>query len=297
MSQAQQHWSRSFRSLLGTGFGWGRLMGVALLLGAVTQGPQVPQAWAGTLAPKVAAPAGAFPFAEYDALLKKYTDAEGRVDYAALKAGDAAAVERLYAYLAATGPTLTPALYGSKDAALAYYLSAYNVLVWKNVIDSLPGLKQVDQGLYKFFRSPDFKVDGKEVDLNTLEKKVILKTFRDGRIHFALNCASGGCPRLPQEAFTPEGLQAQLTREAKLFCSEARNVSYDAAKKTLRLSMIFKWYRDDFGGSEAAVLAFINKHRAADQQLPVGPKPDALPDIKIEYIDYDWRLNDKSLKR
>ena len=142
MPQSMRNRSQFVRLFLGKTFGWGRLVGVALLLGAVTQGPQVPVAWAGTVAPKVAAPAGAFPFAEYDALLKKYTDAEGRVDYAGLKAGDAAAVERLYAYLAATGPTLTPALYGSKDAALAYYLSAYNVLVWKNVIDGLPGLKQ-----------------------------------------------------------------------------------------------------------------------------------------------------------
>ncbi len=243
-----------------------------------------------TLAPRVAAqnPPVVFPFAEYDALLKKYVDEQGRVDYFALKQGpDALAVERLYAAIAATGPQKTPALYPGRDAALAYFLSAYNVLVWKNVIDRIPKMKQVNEGLYSFFRNPDFQVDGREVDLDELEKKVIRPMFKDGRIHFALNCASGGCPKLPREAFTPENVQAQLEREARRFCNEQRNVDYDAKKMLVKLSMIFKWYKDDFGGSDGAVLAFINKYRAPDKQIPAT--------TKLDHIDYDWRMNDKSL--
>jgi hypothetical protein len=239
---------------------------------------------AGTLAPKVPAPPGAFPFAEYDALLKKYTDDQGRVDYQALKQNDADKIEKLYASIAATGPNKTPELYKGRNAALAYYLSAYNLLVWKNVIDNIPKLKRVDQSLYSFFRNPEFQVDGKEVDLDALEKKVITKTFKDGRVHFALNCASGGCPKLPREAFTPEKVQQQLDREARIFCNEKRNVDYDPAAKRVKLSSIFKWYKDDFGGD---VIAFINKYRAKDAQIPA--------DAKIEHVDYDWRMNDKSL--
>src|SRR5262249_48305721 len=137
---------------------------------------------------------------------------------------DAEAVERLYAAIAATGPQKTPDLYKGQDAALAYFLSAYNVLVWKNVIDRIPKMKQVNEGLYSFFRNPKFAVDGREVDLDDLEKKIIRPTFKDGRIHFALNCASGGCPRLPREAFTPENVQAQLELQARRFCNEQRNV-------------------------------------------------------------------------
>jgi hypothetical protein len=244
-------------------------------------------AHAGTLAPKVPAPPGAFPFEEYDALLKKYVDDQGRVDYDALKRNDAATVEKLYAIVAATGPDKTPDLYKGKNAALAYYLSAYNVLVWKNVIDNIPKLKQVDQSLYSFFRNPEFQVNGKEVDLDDLEKKVIRARFKDGRVHFALNCASGGCPKLPMEAFTPAKVNAQLEREAKRFCNEARNVSYDPASKRVKLSMIFKWYKDDFGGDDAAVITFINKYRAKDAQIPT--------DAKIDHVDYDWRMNNKSL--
>ena len=254
------------------------LLGSALLASA---------AYAGTLAPRLAAPAGAFPFAEYDALLKKYVDDQGRVDYNKLKQSDADTVEKLYAVVSATGPDKTPELYKGKSAALAYYLSAYNLLVWKNILDSLPKLKQVDEGGYRFFREPAFMVDGKEVTLDELEKKVIRPRFNDGRVHFALNCASGGCPKLPRTAFTAAKVDQQLDAEARRFCSEPRNVRYEPATKTVTLSMIFKWYKDDFGGSEPAVLAFINRYRAAGAQVPA--------DAQIKYVDYDWRLNNKSL--
>ena len=60
-----------------------------------------------------------------------------------------------------------------------------------------------------------------------------------------------------------------------------------AALNGVTLSLIFKWYADDFGGTEPAVLAFLNKYRPAEQKLPAG--------TKFEYSDYDWRLNDQSL--
>ena len=250
-------------------------------------GSLVASAEAKALAPRVQAPAGPLPVADYDVLLKRYVDEQGRVDYATLKSKDAETVERLYAVIAATGPDKTPDFYKTREAALAYYLSAYNILVWKNVLDSLPKLKQVNEGLYRFFRNPDFMVDGKEADLDALEKKIIRPRFKDGRVHFALNCASGGCPKLPRTAFTAAEVDQQLDAESRRFCTEPRNVRYDAAQKTVTLSQIFKWYSDDFGGSEAAVLGFINKYRPADQKLPAG--------LKLKYVDYDWRLNDTTL--
>lgn len=230
---------------------------------------------------------GAFPFAEYDALLKRYTDADGRVDYAGLKQRDAATIDRLYATLSATGPDKTPELYKGKDAAFSYYLTAYNLLVWKNIIDQIPKLKRVDEGNYAFFHKPQFEVDGKKASLDELEKKVIRPRFQDGRIHFALNCASGGCPKLPRDAFVPAKVQSQLDKEARRFINEKRNVSYDAASQQLKLSMIFKWYKEDFAKDDAGLLAYLNKYRAAGEQLPPG--------AKIEYVDYDWRMNDPSL--
>jgi hypothetical protein len=90
---------------------------------------------------------------------------------------------------------------------------------------------------------------------------------------------------LPPEAFTPAKVDEQLSREAKRFCNEKRNVDFDGATKKLKLSHIFDWYKEDFGKEPAKVIAWINQYRS-----------DKLPtDAKIEYADYDWTLNDQHL--
>src|SRR3954469_14202799 len=98
-----------------------------------------------------AAPA-AFPYAEWDALLKKYVDTKGRVDYNALKANDQVRLDKLFAAVAATGPKTHPEEFKSKAAREAYYLDAYNILVWKNVLNRLgPKFTNVDKEKASFF--------------------------------------------------------------------------------------------------------------------------------------------------
>ncbi|MSP61809.1 MAG: DUF547 domain-containing protein [Myxococcales bacterium] len=222
-----------------------------------------------------------FDFGLWDVLLKKYVDGKGRVDYAKLRAAaeDRKSLEKLYAQATVQKLDDLP----TKEGKEAFLINAYNVIVWKNVLDNSP--KQVDEGLYKFFRR-DYIVAGKETDLDSLEKKWIRPTFGDERVHMALNCASGGCPQLPAEAFTPEKLNAQLDREAKKFCNEDRNVSHDAAAKKVKLSHLFDWYDKDFDKKQ---IEWINKRRAPDKQIPA--------DAKIVFVDYDWHLNDPSLAR
>jgi len=97
----------------------------------------------------------------------------------------------------------------------------------------------------------------------------------------ALNCMSIGCPRLPREAFTPERLNEQLDREAKLFYNESRNVQVDDANKVLRLSEILKFYTADFLAAAPSLAAYVNKYR--DSKVP--------EDYKVEFIPYDWTIN------
>jgi uncharacterized protein DUF547 len=220
-----------------------------------------------------------FPFDEWDALLKQHVDERGRVDYAKV---DRAALDRLVAAVAAPAPVKPPTT-ATKAAREAYYLDAYNVLVWKGVLARLPKHPNDDDaGRDAFFHKARYTVTGDEVTLGDLET-TIRTTFKDPRVHFALNCASAGCPRLPREAFVPDKLDAQLDREARTFCNERRNVDFDAATKRLKLSHIFDWYKDDFGGAPAQVIAWINRHRPDGAKLPT--------DAKIEYVDYDWSLN------
>jgi hypothetical protein len=233
-----------------------------------------------------AAPA-AFPFADWDALLARYVDDQGRVDYGALKANaaDLATLERLVAAVAATGPKTHPEKFTTSAAREAYFLDAYNILVWKNVLDRLgPKFTNVDKEKLSFFYSTRFIVDGSPINLLDLEKKIIRPSFQDGRVHMALNCASGGCPILPKHAFSPGRVDEQLSDEARRFCNEKRNVDFDPATRTLKLSRIFDWYKEDFGKKPASVIDWINHYRAPDAKIPT--------DAKIQYVDYDWTLND-----
>ncbi len=223
--------------------------------------------------------AHAYEFKTWDELTHKYVDGQGRVDYAKLKA-DAADRKKLDALYDQITREDVNAL-DSKSAREAFYLDAYNTIVWKNVIDH--DTKSVADRSYEFFQRK-FTVGGKETSLDELEKKIIRPAFKDARVHMALNCASGGCPKLPRDAFTPQKLDEQLDREARAFVGEKRNVDYDAATKTLKLSHIFDWYKDDFGD----VIAWINQRRAG------APLPR---DAKIVYVDYDWTLNDRALRR
>jgi hypothetical protein len=222
----------------------------------------------------------------WDALLKRYVDDEGRVDYGAV---DRAAFEKVYAAVAASGPRRQPDKYPTREAKEAYYLNAYNVCVWKYVLGHLPKLKNVDDAKASFFFFTKFVVGGDEINLKDLEGDVIRPQFKDGRVHMALNCASGGCPKLPRYAFAAARLDQQLDDEARRFVAEKRNVDHDATAKKVRLSRLFDWYKEDFGKEPAKVLAWINRFRAPTAQLPL--------DTKLEYVDYDWRLNDRSLQR
>ena len=245
------------------------------------------RALAATIKPDAAALAAArvpFPYADWDALLKRYVDDKGRVDYGAI---DRAAFEKLFAAVAASSPKKNPDKYPSAEARKAYYLNAYNVLVWKDVLGRLPKLKNVDSEKTSFFYFTKFPVGGEAMNLYDLENKIVRPEFKDARVHFALNCASGGCPMLPREAFTPEKVDEQLTREARRFVAEKRNVDFDPATKRLKLSHIFDWYKEDFGKEPARVIGWINTYRADGAKLPL--------DAKVEYVDYDWTLNDQHL--
>lgn len=195
----------------------------------------------------------------------------------------------MLAFVAQVGPRARPNLYPTADARKAFFIAAYNTTVWRGVIDR-PPLRTLDGVRFSFFYATRSVVDGAETNLKDLEDERLRATFRDARIHFALNCASVGCPRLPAEAFTPERVDAQLEREARRFCNEARNVTVDTANRSVRLSRIFDWYADDFVAHERSLgvaggdrVTFINRYRTSEAQVR--------REFAIEFVDYDWTVN------
>lgn len=219
----------------------------------------------------------AFDYGEWNGLLVEHVNGEGQVDYQALIA-NRGRLDTFVALIGVVGPTTRPELFETQEKKLAYYINAYNALTMFNVINRLPAMKTVVDDDKSFFYFTEFKVDGTPISLYKLENELIRPTFKEPRIHFALNCASAGCPVLPAEAFLPEKLEAQLEREAQKFVHEKRNVEVDASGKVV-LSQIFNWYKDDFAPTP---LVWI-RMKAPDLSLPEKGT--------IAHRPYDWALN------
>ena len=155
------------------------------------------------------------------------------------------------------------------------------MLAWKDVLGRLPKLKNVDSEKVSFFYFTKFVIGGDEMNLYDLENKIVRPQFKDARVHFALNCASGGCPQLPRGCVHAGQGRRAAVAEARKFCNEKRNVDFDAATKKLKLSHIFDWYKDDFGKEPAKVIAWINHYRSEGAQAP-GRRQDRVRRLRLD---------------
>ncbi|MSS73607.1 MAG: DUF547 domain-containing protein [Candidatus Latescibacteria bacterium] len=235
-----------------------------------------------------------------DRVLRTFVDAQGRVDYAGLKARP----DDLNAYVALlnrVSPASHPDRFPTRADSLAYWINAYNAFALRGVVEHYPAQSVRDiKTLFGFFSRTDFTAGGRTCTLNHIERDILQKTFQDPRIHAAINCASLGCPRLPRRAFRPQDLDARLEEEMRFFIREPRNVRIDRGAPALGLSEIFKWYEEDFIGWYRRTKG-VQAARITDYLSPYLPEEDraflkAHPEIKIRYIDYDWGLNDQKAR-
>lgn len=226
---------------------------------------------------EVLAGAQRFPDGPWAAVLSEAVDSEGRVDYAAL-VEDPAPLRQVVSLFAAVGPETRPELFPAEADRLAYYLNAYNALVMWQVVERWP-IGSVGDAKADFFYFTRLPLDGGAISLYDLENDVV-RGYGDPRIHFALNCASLGCPRLPREPFRAETLEEQLERETERFLLDPANVR--AEGDTLHLSSIFGWYSEDFAPDPRT---WVLGRRPALGLSEDGP---------VESIAYDWGLNERA---
>ncbi|WP_187270929.1 DUF547 domain-containing protein [Neolewinella aurantiaca] len=210
--------------------------------------------------------------ADTDALLKRYVK-QGRIDYTGIKASD-----DLKPLISKIAQTDLASLKG--NAKKAFLINAYNLLVINQVLENYPLASVLD--VNGFFDAKKQTVGGRKVTLNQLEKDLLLKEFKDARLHFVLVCGALGCPPITNFAYTPDRLEAQLTKQTQLALNNPSFLRVNGDKAAL--SKIFEWYASDFGGNKAAVIAFINKYR--DEAVPAN--------AKVSYYEYDWTLNKTS---
>jgi hypothetical protein len=229
------------------------------------------------------------------------------VDYARLRASDAYAALRNDLTRQLRGLDL--AALATHEERLAFWINLYNVLIIDATITFgiSRSVTEGRLGILAFFRRAAYTVGGQRFSANDIEHGILRGnrphwaipgvqfgpadsrlawrvTRFDPRIHFALNCASRSCP--PIDFYDVARIDAQLDLAAAGFI--AADVAIDPEHSTVRLSSIFKWYADDFGG-RAGVIACILRY------LPAGSAGAWLAehqeDARLVYRAYDWGLN------
>jgi len=176
----------------------------------------------------------------------------------------------------------SPVAYRDRQEQLAFYINAYNILTVSAVVQRFP----IDSvmSVPGFFDTITHTVAGNPMTLNALENDIIRAQFGEPRIHFAVNCASVGCPWLDGTPFTGETLDAALTRLTRQFVGQS--TSLDTRRRRVVVSQLFEWFATDFEAA-GGVRAFLVAHTEHDQtRVQV-----ASPGMRIAYFPYDWALN------
>lgn len=182
-----------------------------------------------------------------------------------------------------------------QDEKKAFWINAYNIEAIKLVLDHYPlkrslGLQALRYPANSIQQIPDvwnqavLTILGKKVSLNYIENEILRKEFQDPRIHFAIVCASLGCPVLRDEPCVFDQLDSQLSDRVSKFIQDPKKVRYDSRNNTLYVSPIFKWFKEDFEKA-GGVVAFVKKYMPSDIKLS--------DDAKIQWLDYDWSLNEQ----
>jgi hypothetical protein len=220
-----------------------------------------------------------------DRYVKRGADGINRVPYGSISGADRA---KLHDYLAAL--QATPISKYARAEQRAYWINLYNATTVDLVVAHYPikSIRDISISPGWFASGPWgkklLKVEGEELALDDIEHRILRPIWRDPRNHYAVNCASLGCPNLQPRAFTAAFMEAMLEEGARAYVNHPRG-AHVRDDGLLEVSSLYKWFVSDFGG-EKGVLEHLRRYAGSElaQDLPG----------KTEIIDYryDWSLND-----
>ncbi len=219
----------------------------------------------------------------WDRLLQRYVkpspDGVNRVDYAALKQNDAATLKRYLGRMQSVEITQYP-----RGEQFAYWVNLYNAATVEVIIENYPLETIRDIGIIGEgpWKDKILTVAGKPLSLDDIEHGILRPIFKDVRVHYAVNCASMGCPNLATRAYTASTLEAMLGEAATAYVNHPRG--FARVEGELVASSIYDWYGSDWGG-QSAVLEHARKYATPQTMEVLG---DA---TTINKFDYDWSLN------
>ncbi|MEM7041542.1 MAG: DUF547 domain-containing protein [Pseudomonadota bacterium] len=196
--------------------------------------------------------------------------------------------KRLDAYLEMLAAT--PISDHNRPEQMAYWINLYNALTVKVILDHYPveSIRDIDISPGLFSDGPWGKklmtIERETVSLDDVEHQILRPIWQDPRIHYAVNCASIGCPNLQPTPFKPNMLDSQLDQAAIEFVNHRRGV--DVRDGRITVSSIYEWFQEDFGGNDRGVIAHLKAYAAPSLAMKLEGFD------RIDNDDYDWRLND-----
>ena len=218
---------------------------------------------------------------KWSALLQKYVNSKGMVNYKAMKADKA----KLDEYLAILSKQ-KPAKNWSRNETLAFWINAYNAFTIKLILDNYPvkSIKDLNPSVSVIFVNTVwdkkfFSIGGDKMSLNNIEHG-ILRKMNEPRMHFTIVCASVSCPKLLNTAYEAATLDNQLNKAARDFLAD--NTKNQVNANGPKLSKIFDWFSGDFKANGKSKIEFINQFTSIkiDRNADIG------------YLDYNWNLNE-----
>lgn len=173
----------------------------------------------------------------------------------------------------------------------AYWINLYNELTVVTVLQHMPvaSITKIDISPGVFSSGPwDAKlvaVEGTKLSLNDIEHRILRPIWRDPRTHYAVNCASLGCPNLATEPYAAATMEAMLDAGARAYVNAPRGARVVGGM--LVASKIYDWYQADFGGNEAGVIAHLRRYAGPELAKALGGIGS------VDRYEYDWSLNEK----
>lgn len=224
--------------------------------------------------------------AAFSEILEEHVKDE-RVDYAALK-GDPAALDSYLETLAAVPRDAFEKW--DENQQMAFLINLYNAATLELIIDHYPleSIKDIGNLFKGPWKQEVVRLFGKIETLDHVEHDLLRPDYDDPRVHFAVNCASIGCPALRAEAFQASALDSQLDEQGRLFLGDDSKNRLDDENDILYLSPIFDWFEDDFTSHSGSIAKFVAPYFPADERKVILES-----EPEIEYTEYDWALNDR----
>lgn len=235
-------------------------------------------------------------YAAYGALLERHVHwiADGHasvVDYDGLKR-DSRALDEVLQQLSGVDQAAFDRW--QRPEQMAFLINAYNAFTLKLILSEYPDLRSI-RDLGSLLRSPwkkaFFELLGDTRTLDWIEHEQLRPRYREPRVHFAVNCASIGCPALRPEPYVGDRLDAQLDDQMRRFLGDRTRNRYNAKDGVLHVSRIFDWFDEDFDAGGQGVKGWLAAHAELLGDSPADRERLRGGDFSIDTLSYDWSLN------